>query len=520
MDRNKAHDVLHLWHGGKSENCPSCNGTLKSEEEMMEAARKIAEEQYYPQRNPILPMDMYMDDKGKQTLLENGAGTTGANVVVKADEDGGEKKIPDTAKDETKPKKMTETPTGFMTDVLSFSEGDQGLPQRIKIIPTGTFNTQAYGEVKISKADLLEMAKNFNDGVRAGVPIDIDHDQKEAAGWIKQVDVADDGMYAEVEWTKLGEDKLGTKQYRFFSPEFAQSYIDPEHSHELNNVLIAGSLVNRPMFKELPAIAGSEDGIAQNLTKPTAPLMLFISNQSSAELPANNQSGSLLEDTKKEIKPMDLQTILVKEKSARTSDEQTFVAQNLEQLTNDQKIAEGFVTTPTETKPEAPAVAPVVTASEHGTVTASEVETLKARLAAAEEAAQKGTLAFSELQESKKRLQRIEITDKIKAFQFNEKGGKIAPAQVEPIVNLMVTMSEPQRAELTGILESLPDRKVFGEMGSDEDLDKSKAADILQAKAQDLVKGGMKFSEAYRKVVTENPDLYAESLQPASKSDL
>src|SRR5262249_35360612 len=123
---------------------------------------------------------------------------------------------------------------GFMTDVLSFSEeGTQSLPSRIKIIPTGSFKTQAYGEVNITKDDLLEMAKNFDDKVRAGVPIDIDHDQRAAAGWIQRVDVAEDGMYADVEWTPLGESKLSTKEYRFFSPEFSQSYTDPEHSHEL-----------------------------------------------------------------------------------------------------------------------------------------------------------------------------------------------------------------------------------------------------------------------------------------------
>jgi phage I-like protein len=519
MDKNKAHDFIHMWYGGKAENCPVCCGTCTDEAEMMAEAAKITAQIARPMPNPMLSYD--------QTIYAN--------------EEGKPNETPATPPVETPPTQAPgkETPRetvtaselrnpGFMTDVMSFSEGDQGLPKKIKIIPTGTFKTQAYGEVKITKTDLLEMADNYRNGARAGVPIDIDHDQKAAAGWITDVEVADDGMYAQVEWTKLGEDKLSTKEYRFFSPEFAQSYIDPEHSHELSNVLIAGSLVNRPMFKELPAIAGSEDGGAQNLTAPKAPLMLLISKDEQSNAHVSNDNQSLVDSTKE--KPMDLQTILAKEKSARTSDEQLFVAANLDKLSDEQKVAEGFIvpavvtaseptgeTTPetkTETTPDA---APektedVITAAEKSgmkVLSASEYAALKSQ-------ADKGALAFKELEKK-------EITDRVTKFTFNENGGKIAPAQVEPIVNLMLTMSEPQRVELTKVLESLPSRQIFGEQGSDEDLDKSKAADILTAKISEkraeLMKGNsaLTFSEATRQatltVVAENRELYNESKQ-------
>lgn len=231
---------------------------------------------------------------------------------------------------------------------------------------------------------------------------------------------------------------------------------------------------------------------------------------------------------------MNLQDILAKEKSARSSDELSFVAQHLDQLTDEQKIKEGFaVVSASENKADAAATdnasqkteaaadtkvedkkPETVTASEQGAVviSASELEALKA-------SASKGEMAFSELQKSQKQLEKINITEQVKAFQFNEKGGKIAPAQVEPLVNLMLTMSEPQRAELTKVLESLPDRQIFGEQGSDEDLGKSQAKDLLNAKATELVQKQreagvtLSFGEALQRVANENPQLYMDSLK-------
>lgn len=528
MDRNKAHDVLHVWNGNKAENCPVCNGTLKDDAEIVNAAQEVAAQNYYPRINPNLDYSstIMCDENGNPIKKDD-------KPPVKADEDGGEKT-------EAIPPKKDNGVVSVMTDVMSFSEDKRNVPSRIKVVPVGKFKTQAYGEIEITKDKLLDMKKNFESGVRAGgtqtgLPIDIEHGstlhKDAAAGWMKNLDIQDDGAYADVEWTPLGKDLLESGQYKFYSPEFHFEYVDPEQSFVLDNVMTGGGLVNKPMFKhDLPPIVMSEEGVPQNLTKQNEHLMLFITNQSSAEVPTNSQSNSsLLQASEKEEKPMDLQNILTKEKSARTSDEQVFVAQNLSQLTDEQKVAEGFVVAAPEAKVEAPAdaapqapveaapavepapAAPVV-ASENGAITAAEAKILK-------EAAEQGKKYFAELQKQTEKLQRIEITDKVKAFVFSEKGGKIAPAQVEETVDLMLSMSEQQRTAFTNILESLPERQIFGEKGSDQDLDKSQASDILTAKAQDLVKTSkengvvLAFGEALKRVTNENPELYMESLK-------
>jgi hypothetical protein len=106
----------------------------------------------------------------------------------------------------------------------------------------------------------------------------------------------------------------------------------------------------------------------------------------------------------------------------------------------------------------------------------------------------------------------------VKALVFSEKGGKIAPANVEPIVSFALKMGEAQRKEFFGIIESLPEQKIFGEKGSDEDLGKNQAGDILQAKIKEVMASEkLTFSEASKKVTADNPELYAQSLKPASR---
>lgn len=134
----------------------------------------------------------------------------------------------------------------------------------------------------------------------------------------------------------------------------------------------------------------------------------------------------------------------------------------------------------------------------------AQLETLKAQ-------AEQGSLAFKELEKK-------EITEKVKALVFSEKGGKIAPANVEPIVSFALKMGEAQRKEFFGIIESLPEQKIFGEKGSDEDLGKNQAGDILQAKIKEVMASEkLTFSEASKKVTADNPELYAQSLKPASR---
>ncbi len=116
---------------------------------------------------------------------------------------------------------------------------------------------------------LQRIVENFQKRVRGvDVPIDIEHDPTTgAAGWIRELKVdtssADPGkkaLWARVEWTPLGQELVGSGQYRYVSAEFGP-YTDPETGEEYEDVLYAVTLTNRPFIKGLKALTLEDEWI-------------------------------------------------------------------------------------------------------------------------------------------------------------------------------------------------------------------------------------------------------------------
>lgn len=134
-------------------------------------------------------------------------------------------------------------------------------PQWINVLNVGHWDTNYQGSFSVIADDLKEMVDNFKASVRKGVPIDTDHDNGAANGWITKLETRKNGeeLWALVEWTPIGEDKLANKIFKFLSPEFAPTYYDPEtNMHTADNVLIAAALTNFPLMKGLQAVRASE----------------------------------------------------------------------------------------------------------------------------------------------------------------------------------------------------------------------------------------------------------------------
>jgi len=525
MDKNRSHDILHIWNGTACEKCPVCNGELTVEADIIARATEIASENYNPRRNPTLKWEdsMYYCDSGgtqlsrekAEELFDNGQEVYNfkqrppwvvvASEVPKTATVAIEPPVVEVEAIDSKVLALTELgKNNVVVDTMSFSEDGKSVPTRIKIIPVGEFNTVAYGKVTITNEDLYEMSENVKKKLRAGIPVDIDHDQKAAAGWIYDVSVmADDGMYADVKWTPLGKQKLESEEYKFFSPEFSPRYIDPEHSTRYNNVLIAGSLVNRPMFKELPALTMGEDGSSvQNLTTDSKAFILYIK--------ASDKVKSLTASEKDKV--MNLKDILAKEKADRTSDEVKFMFDHLDELTEEERKTEGFNPKAITASDNAPANGGVVLKT--GEVLPNQVTISAAEYNILKTGSEKGNLAFSE-------LENLKLTKQVEAFTFGEKGGKYGPAAVAPLVGLLLKMDEGDREVLIQVLENLPDKKLFGEIGSAESTDKNQALDQLTVKANELhqaeIAQGNKtytFGEAMSRVARENPELRKETYKP------
>lgn len=156
---------------------------------------------------------------------------------------------------------------GFFNSVIKLNESaTAGRPTSVspdvQILRVGNFNHPKYGEFEITSNVLSEMKANFDKKIR-GIDIALDyfHDSdKEASGWLTAVYLSEDGqeLWGNVQWTPRAAQKLAEREIRYFSPDFAFKWTDPESEITYQNVLFGGGLTNRPFVKDMAAIVASE----------------------------------------------------------------------------------------------------------------------------------------------------------------------------------------------------------------------------------------------------------------------
>ncbi len=139
--------------------------------------------------------------------------------------------------------------------------------QPLNALRVGKYLHPVYGEEEITLERLQRFADNVNNRVR-GIDLDIDYDHKEregkAAGWVKTAEVRDDQLFVTVEWTEAAKQAIKDKEYRYFSPEYMDEWLDSEgNAHK--DVLFGGGLTNRPYMKDLLPLNFSEHIDTTNL---------------------------------------------------------------------------------------------------------------------------------------------------------------------------------------------------------------------------------------------------------------
>jgi hypothetical protein len=140
----------------------------------------------------------------------------------------------------------------------------EGKAPRVQVLRVGKFSHPKYGEFEITSATLAEMKKNFDAKIR-GIDLAFDyfHDSdKVASGWPTQLALEEGGkeLWADVDWTPTASKMLAEREVRYFSPDFAFRWKDPETGATYNNVLFGGGLTNRPFVKDMAAIVADEKG--------------------------------------------------------------------------------------------------------------------------------------------------------------------------------------------------------------------------------------------------------------------
>jgi hypothetical protein len=127
-------------------------------------------------------------------------------------------------------------------------------------LPKGEFITHPeYGELDFSPKTLREYVKNWEDNVRrTALPVDIDHKNESACGWVKRLYYQPgDGVFADVEWNRLGQRLLADKQYKFISPQFGD-HTNERTGETFKHVVIALTITNFPFLKDMPSVSLSE----------------------------------------------------------------------------------------------------------------------------------------------------------------------------------------------------------------------------------------------------------------------
>jgi phage I-like protein len=100
--------------------------------------------------------------------------------------------------------------------------------------------------------------------------VDFDHfsldsgKSTEAAGWITNVEVRENGLWAKIEWTDIGEPAVLNKRYRFVSPVFRSDEVDPINERGFRPFrLDCLALTNQPNMKKMQPLSnrGGGDGL-------------------------------------------------------------------------------------------------------------------------------------------------------------------------------------------------------------------------------------------------------------------
>lgn len=146
----------------------------------------------------------------------------------------------------------------FITDIRGLEFDESTRQSWIQLFPLGKWEHPLYGEIDMTPERVMQFVKNFNDNVR-GIDIDIDYDHKDfggkAAGWVLELqDRGTDGLWGRIEWTPSAYSALKEREYKYFSPEFADVWIRPSDNHKFVDVLFGGAITNRPFLKEIQPI--------------------------------------------------------------------------------------------------------------------------------------------------------------------------------------------------------------------------------------------------------------------------
>jgi len=160
---------------------------------------------------------------------------------------------------------------GYYADLRSVKLDERG-NSWIQAMRVGEYQHPRHGKLQFTLDRLMRFAESVKTKIR-GIEPDIDYDHKmdparghEAAGWVRDAKVEGDALYLLVDWTKTAAEKIKEGAYRYFSPEFQDTWTDAAGKVH-RDVLFGGGITNRPFLKDLLPLNLSELSFAEPTNK-------------------------------------------------------------------------------------------------------------------------------------------------------------------------------------------------------------------------------------------------------------
>ena len=153
----------------------------------------------------------------------------------------------------------------FQTGSHAAQLPEEGLAEWYHLIPSGTFRGRD-GRGPYSLDDPAAVIAAFK-RLSCELPVDYDHQRMEAehksgpvpaAGWVKDLEAREDGLWGRIAWTEIASACLQAKEYRYLSPVFWH-----DEAGRIKALRMVG-LVNEPNL-HLQAAASREGGFMNEL---------------------------------------------------------------------------------------------------------------------------------------------------------------------------------------------------------------------------------------------------------------
>lgn len=149
----------------------------------------------------------------------------------------------------------------FIHDAKKFStaEVSNGLAW-IQAYPYDSWSHPLYTDTTVNPETALQMKANFDANVLGHeVATDYEHGLDpakgtKASGWIKAMDVRDDGLYFGVALTEQARKEITDGEWKYFSTSHWDEWTHPHTGQKFAYVVDGGALTNKPWVKNMAAL--------------------------------------------------------------------------------------------------------------------------------------------------------------------------------------------------------------------------------------------------------------------------